>query len=132
MQGSKSMSMKLRSRQTGLGAIGWLIVLAIASFLLTCFFKVGPVYLDYWSAKKSLDNTINGNAGKPKSELLKAVDKQLEVDGINVIKTKDFKFNQTRDGLELNASYEQRVPLIANVDVVVKFENLKYSLTAPQ
>ena len=132
MQRVKLTSLQMRSRQTGLGALGWLIVLAIASFLLTCFFKVGPIYLDYWSAKKSLDNTINGNAGKPKGELLKAIDKQLEVDGINVIKTKDFKFNQTRDGLELNASYEQRVPLIANVDVVVKFENLKYSLTAPQ
>ena len=30
----------LRARQTGLGALGWLIVLAIASFALTCFFKV--------------------------------------------------------------------------------------------
>jgi hypothetical protein len=134
MQGSKSMSMKLRSRQTGLGALGWLIVLAIASFGLTCFFRVGPVYLEYWQAKQALDDVLAGGkgAGKSKAELLDSIQKHLDVSRIEIIQAKDVKFNQSRTGLEVDASYEKRVALIANIDVVVKFENLKYSLTAPQ
>ena len=127
----KQMAPALRSRQTGVGALGWLIILAIASFALTCFFRVGPVYLEYWQAKASLDDVLaNGKAtGKSKMELLDLVGKHLDVSRIDVIKVKDLRFEQTRDGLIADASYEKRVPLIANIDVVVKFEKLKYNLS---
>ena len=127
-------SLSLRSRQTGLGALGWLIVLAIASFGLTCFFRVGPVYLEYWQTKQALDDVLAAGkgAGKSKAELLDSIQKHLDVSRIENIQAKEIRFNQTRNGLEVDAGYEKRVALIANIDVVVKFENLKYSLTAPQ
>ncbi len=123
-----------RSRQTGLGALGWLIVLAIASFALTCFFKLGPVYLEYWQAKGALDDVLAENraAGKSKAELLDSLQKHLDVSRIEVFQAKDLRFEQTRNGLQIDASYEKRVPLIANIDVVVKFDKLKYILSAPQ
>jgi hypothetical protein len=42
------------------------------------------------------------------------------------------RLNETRNGRELDASYEKRVPLIANIDVVVKFDQLKYNLSTVQ
>lgn len=139
MQGSirrgsiRSGSSSLRSRQAGWGALGWLIVLAIASFGLTCFFKVGPVYLEYWQGKQALDDVLaGGNAdGKSKAELLDSIQKHLDVSRVENLQAKDIKFTQTSKGLELDASYEKRVPLIANIDVVVKFDKLKYNLSAP-
>jgi hypothetical protein len=47
-----------------------------------------------------------------------------------VIKARDIQFEETRDGRVMDASYEQRVELIANIDVVVKFDQLKYQLPA--
>jgi hypothetical protein len=124
----------LRSRQTGLGALGWLIVLGIAAFGLTCFFKVGPVYLEYWQTKQALDDVLaNGqNAGKSKPELLDSIQKHLDVSRIETVNAKDIRFTQTRNGLEVDASYEKRVALIANIDVVVKFDKLKYTISGPQ
>jgi len=112
-----------------MGALGWLITLAIISFFLTCFFKVGPVYLDYWQAKGVLDDVLaSANADQSKQDLIESIQKRLDVSRIEVFKAKDIRFNDTRQGRELDASYEKRVPLLSNIDVVVKFEHLKYLL----
>ncbi|HET8709834.1 MAG TPA: DUF4845 domain-containing protein [Spongiibacteraceae bacterium] len=111
--------------------LGWLIVLGIASFALTCFFRIGPVYLDYWQVKKALDLVManSESAGMPKEEVLSAIQKQFDVSRIESISAKDIKFVDGRNGRELNANYEKRVPLIANIDVVVKFDHLVYKLS---
>jgi hypothetical protein len=113
-----------------LGALGLLVMLALGAFLLTCAFKVIPIYMDYWQTKKAVESVINDgkSASLSKPELVEAIRKQLDIDRIESIKAKDIKFKETRDGRELDASYEKRVELIANVDVVVKFDKLQYPL----
>lgn len=122
--------MQLRKRQQGLGALGWLIVLAIASFALTCALKIGPLYLDYFQLKKALDDVVgDASVGSlPNGELRAIISKRLDVNRVEVIKTSDIEFIETRDGRVMDATYEQRVALIANIDVVVKFDKLKYTL----
>lgn len=119
-----------RKHQAGLGMLGWLIVLAIASFALTCFFKIGPVYLDYWNTKQALDVVLQGGqtANLSKTELERAIGKQLDVSMIKTVSVKDIRISDVKGGREVDASYEQRVPLVANIDVVVKFDKLKYLL----
>lgn len=119
-----------RRYQTGLGALGWLAALAIGSFALTCFFRVGPAYLDYWNTKQSLDVVMQDSktASLSKFELQRAIGNQLDVSMIKTISAKDIRITEVRGGREVDASYEQRVPLIANIDVVVKFDKLKYLL----
>jgi hypothetical protein len=120
--------------QAGLGALGWLIVLAIASFALTCFFKVGPVYLDYWNTKGALEVVVEGGKANAmsKDELRRALQSQLDVSMIDTISAKNIRITE-RDGVrEVDASYEKRVSLLANIDVVVKFEDLKYTLSSAQ
>ena len=126
--------MLLRKHQQGLGMLGWLIVLAIASFLLTCFFKVGPIYLEYWQAKQALDLVMsNPSSSSMSSDALRtAIRKQLEVSTVDVIQEKDIKITDSRGERQLSANYEKRVPLIYNIDVVVKFDKLVYKLSAAQ
>lgn len=125
-------AVQLPSRQAGLGALGWLIVLAIASFLLTCLFKVGPVYIDHWQLRQALDEALADPAiaTKSRSDLMEAIRRNFEVNRIEVIKASAVRVNETRDGRELDASYEKRVPLLQNIDVVVKFEDFKFALPA--
>lgn len=125
-------AVQLPSRQAGLGALGWLIVLAIASFLLTCLFKVGPVYIDHWQLKQALDEALADPniATKSRPDLMEAIRRNFEVNRIEVIKASAVRLNETRDGRELDASYEKRVPLLQNIDVVVKFEDFKFALPA--
>jgi len=124
----------MRKYQTGLGALGWLIVLGIGSFCLTCFFKVGPVYLEYWQTKQALDDVMTSpaSASMGKTELLDSIEKHLDVSRIESIKKKDIRIDDSKGGRQVDASYEKRVSLLANIDVVVKFDKLKYNLAAPQ
>ncbi len=126
--------MRLRKHQQGLGLLGWLIVLGIASFALTCFFRIGPVYLEYWQTKKAIDLVMQDSqsSGLPNAALLAAIQRQLDVSEIESIQAKDIKFVDTKNGRELNANYEKRVPLMANIDVVVKFDKLVYKLSAAE
>jgi hypothetical protein len=126
--------MQMRKYQTGLGMLGWLFVLLLASFGLTCFFKIGPVYLEYWQVKKALDLVLQNptNAAKSKSEIAAAIEKQFDVSRIDAFKPTDVRLTESKAGRELDASYEKRVPLISNIDVVVKFDQLKYNLSTMQ
>lgn len=119
-----------RRYQAGLGALGWLVVLGIASFGLTCFFKIGPIYLDYWNTKKAIEVVVNNGKAASMSggELKRAVQAQLDVSLINTVNAEKMVINNVKGGRELDASYEKRVPLLANIDVVVKFDKLKYTL----
>lgn len=129
-----SNAMQLRKQQMGMGMLGWLVVLGIASFALTCFFRIGPVYLEYWQAKKAIDLVVQGSAASSMSTdaLLTSIEKQLNVSTIEVIKRKDIKVTELRGERQLNANYEKRVPLIANIDVVVKFDKLVYKLSSAE
>lgn len=126
--------MQMRKYQGGLGMLGWLFVLALASFALTCFFRIGPIYLEYWQTKKAIDLVLSNSAltSKSRAEIVAAIDKQLEISGIESVKGKDMKLTESRNGREFDASYEKRVALVANIDVVVKFDKLKYNLSAVQ
>jgi hypothetical protein len=131
IKNSEDLTMRLRKHQQGLGMLGWLVVLAIASFALTCFFKIGPIYLEYWQTKKALD-LVAGNSrasGMSNDELLNAIEKQFDVSRIESITKKDIKITSAKTGRELNANYEKRTPLLSNIDVVVKFDKLVYKLS---
>ncbi len=121
--------MRLRSRQGGLGALGWLVVLGVAAFFLLCAFRVGPIYLEQMQVKAVLDEAFaSTRGGMSRHELLESIRKRFEVNGIEVLSTRDIKFVESREGITVDCNYEKRVPLIANIDVVVKFDNLKYTL----
>lgn len=124
--------MQLRKHQAGIGALGWLIVLGIASFALTCFFRIGPLYLEYWQTKKAVELVATNSrvASMSNDELLNAIEKQFDVSRIESITKKDIKITETKGKRELNASYEKRASLIANIDVVVKFDKLVYELSS--
>jgi len=124
--------MRLRSRQSGLGALGWLVVLAVASFFLLCFFRIGPLYLEYFQVKEVLDDVLKSGQANSQSrqQLLDALQRRFDVNRTEAISTRDIRFSESRSGREVDCSYEKRVPLIANIDVVVKFDQLKYTLSA--
>ena len=124
----------MRKYQTGMGALGWLLALGLVAFGLTCFFKVGPVYLEYWQTKQALDDVMSASAtaSMGKTELLDSIEKHLDVSRIESITKKDIRIEDSKGARLVDASYEKRVALISNIDVVVKFDKLKYNLPAPQ
>lgn len=116
-------------RQRGLGLLSWIIVLAVGSFLLTCLVKVAPVYMDFWTVEKVLEDVVSGEvSGMSRGEIRDAIQRRLDTNRVEFFKADAIRFEDTRDALVMDASYERRVPLMANIDVVVKFDQLQYTL----
>ncbi|WP_188151746.1 DUF4845 domain-containing protein [Teredinibacter waterburyi] len=111
------------SAQRGFSTFGWLVVLVIVGFFLTCFFKLGPHYLDnryVVSALQSFaDQDINA---MDRSEIKSQLQKFIQINGIRGTSEKSFKVVRLKDRTLINSVYEERVHMFANVDVVLSFK----------
>lgn len=118
-----------RYHQRGMGLLGWIVVLAIASFFLTCLLKIGPLYMDYWTLQKVLDDVAaNSVAGQSKNDIRASIQRRLDTNRVDFFKVGEIRFEETREALIMDAGFERRVPLMGNIDVVVKFDQLRYPL----
>lgn len=122
--------MQLRSRQTGLGMIQWAVIISIAGLLGLCAFRLVPIYLDHITIRQVVKNA----AEDPESRKMTAAEIRKSMQGafltnrIETIKLNQIKFKTERGLITMDASYEVRVPLIYNIDAVVKFDNLVYEI----
>ena len=122
--------MHMRSRQTGLGMIQWAAIIGVAGLLGVCAFRLLPVYLDHMTIRQVVKNAATDPASRDMSasEIRHSMQGAFITNRIETIKLKDIKFTTDRSMIIMDASYEVRVPLIYNVDAVVKFENLVYEI----
>ena len=120
--------MKTRFSQQGLSFLGWMVILFIVSFFVTCAVKLAPIYMDAWTIKSVIENVIVEQKQNTTSitEIRKALDRQFIANRIEAIKVKDIKISRKKSNVLIDANYEKRIPLMYNVDVVVKFDKLNY------
>lgn len=122
--------MQMRSRQTGLGMIQWAAIIGVVGLLGLCAFRLVPVYLDHMTIRQVVKNAANDPASREMSanEIRKSMQGAFLTNRIDTIKLNDIKFTTDRSMIIMDASYEVRVPLVYNIDAVVKFENLVYEI----
>ena len=119
--------MKSMHHQRGLSLVGWLIVAGLAGFLAIVALKLFPVYMEYWTVRSVMDEVANMPAvdKKSRSYIMSTIGKRLDVNSVQVVKTRDIKYERSDSGgVRLHLKYEVRKPLVGNVDVVVKFEHI--------
>ena len=122
--------MKTKSSQKGLSALGILVVLLLIGFFATAVVKIFPIYMESWSINGAITTAIQeSKLGTTPRELRSKIDKLFNVNQINAIKSKDIKFTKKKGGkLVVDATYEQRVHFMKNIDVVVKFDEFIYEV----
>ncbi len=115
--------MQNRTRQIG-GIYGtgfMLLMLACAALLVM---KLAPIYMDEAKAAKIVaqvaDSSSNANLGI--AEIRKVLDKRWNVDSVQNLKVKEVKMRKSGSGKSLAYKYEVRESLVANIDIVLKFE----------
>jgi Tfp pilus assembly major pilin PilA len=123
--------MKTRSSQQGMSLLSWMVVIFVVSILVTVVVKLVPVYMDSLTVKSIVEDVasqqkLNSNSTR---EIRKALESQFMVNRVEAITAKDVKIIKEKGKIFLNANYEKRVPVMYNVDAVVKFENLVFEVT---
>ena len=123
--------MKLPRHQRGLSAIGALVILMVAVFFGTCAIKLAPLYVEHTTIKGAVESVVQqAEAGDIQvNEIRSRVGKLFQVNMIEVISHRDIKISTKEGVITVDARYERRVPLMFNVDVVLKFEEMLFSFS---
>lgn len=127
-------------RQRGFTIWQWLIIVAIAGFLLTIGFKLAPLYITNFTVDSTVESLRNEPemAGKSITEMRAAIERKFDVNRIEVIqavcrdKTKPcLKIEKSTTKVIIDANYEARVHMMSNVDAVVVFDKNRIEIPIP-
>lgn len=117
----------MQTAQRGIGFWGFMVAIALAVFFGTLLFKMGPAYFKYWQVRKAMESLINREEIREQGPrgAVRAVMRQLDIDGISSVTEKDFVAQKTADGknIELSVSYQEQTPIIFNIDALMHFEH---------
>ena len=117
--------MSMRSKQTGVTLIGWIILLTPMALCGYVGIRLAPVYLNYMKVARSLESVkteFKGNDAGSQQAIRTSVEKNLNIESIDYPDIKDIKI--TRDGKSwvINASYDDQAPLFSNIFILVTFD----------
>jgi len=123
----------MMKKQSGLTLISWALIISLAGVQLVFAMRIIPVYIDF-ATVKSIMNDVEKKPefhSKPPREILTYLRKTLSINNIYDLQQQKnaFKFKKTTSGLELHLRYEDRGPIVGNLDFVASFE---YQILIPR
>lgn len=114
----------LNTRQAGMSAIGLIFLLLIIGFVTLITLRLLPMYLENFSVATALESLKNEPelAIKSAPEILSLLQKRLDVNNVDNVKRNNIGIKRNDASVTVSIKYEVRKPLIANLDVVSKFD----------
>jgi hypothetical protein len=115
----------MKSKQTGLTLIGFLIILIVVGFFGYMAMKLIPAYTEYMGVSKAMTEiSTSGVEGKTldqiRRDLLFKMDFQY-VDSATV-KPRDITIDRGDTGSVLRVVYDKQIPFIYNIDFLLHFD----------
>lgn len=118
--------MQTRRQQQGMTMIGWILVAAVVGFLATFGLKLIPMYLQ----QSKVDNVLQAvqkdfeAGGANPRTVRESVATKFAVNDIRAIKSTDVIVRTNDQGqLVAGFQFEQRSNFMANIDLVMTYEN---------
>ena len=113
----------MRRKQSGITLLGFVIVLAVVGLFAYVGMKLFPMYSEFYSVKSALKGLSNepgiGNTDPRKIQDL--FFRRLYISYAENVKPENVKIKRVDNGWQMDVIYEVRKPVIANLDVVGKF-----------
>lgn len=116
--------MKTRHEQKGMTAIAMVLLLVILGFFAMVVIKLFPLYLEQFKVTAALNSLADDPSAKEASEdeIKTKIIKKLAIDDVESITEDDIVVSGKGGERSVTIEYESRVPIIANIDAVVKYE----------
>ena len=115
----------MRNSQRGISLLGFIIVLAVVGLFAYVGMKLFPMYSEYYSVRSAMKGLASepgiGNTDPRKIQDL--FFRRLYISYSENVKPEHVKIKRVGAGWQMDVKYEVRKPLIANLDVVGKFES---------
>ncbi len=115
----------LGRRQRGITLIGFVFVLGLGGLFAYIGMKLVPMYTEFYSVKQALKGLSNepGIANQDPGRIKDLFFRRLYMSYSENVKKEDVKLERIETGgWRMSVAYELRKPLIANLDVVGRFD----------
>lgn len=115
----------MHSLQRQAGISYWGVMSMIMVFAVTAQFGIvaAPAYLDDVTIDKVIEDRLRVAKNTDNySELERSIQKQLELNNMQTVKTEDILTITTDGGVKVHKQYEVRKKFISNIDLVMHFE----------
>lgn len=120
----------LGNKQRGMSTLAILVMLLVGGFFITCAIKLLPIYMQKSTVHSAIDSAIKKGdlARLSPAEIRAKLSRHFDVNRVDAIKAADIKVGRENGKMFVDARYEQRVALMYNIDVVVKFDDLYFEV----
>ncbi|MBZ2208097.1 DUF4845 domain-containing protein [Massilia soli] len=105
--------------QRGVSLTGLILVLAIMGFVAIVALKTVPAYAEYSAVKDAI--AVAKDTGGTVREMQVSFDKNADINNIESIKGRDLVISKESGETEISFEYEKRIPLVANVSLLIDF-----------
>ena len=114
----------MRRKQGGITLIGFIIVAAVVGFFLYIGIKLFPMYSEYYAVKSALKSLAaeDGVGSYAPGKIQDLFFRRLYMSYSANVKKENFKIQRVDNGWQIDVNYEVRKPLVANLDVVGRFD----------
>jgi hypothetical protein len=111
-------------RQRGATFIGMVTIIAILGLGLYAGIRLVPLYLEYMSVIRSMEQVSAEFGGQPTNAnaLRIALGKRWDIEDIQSLDAKDIEINKEGNEFVMDAVYRAEAPFVANVSLVVDFD----------
>jgi hypothetical protein len=127
----------MKSKQSGITLIGFLVVLAVAGFFAYMAMKLVPAYTEYMGVVKAMSQiSSEGVEGKSLDEIRRELMFKLGFQYVDdaTIHPSDITIGQGAGGNQLHVSYDKDIPFMYNIDFLIHFDKsvpIQGNLAAP-
>lgn len=106
--------------QRGITVIGMIVACIVIIIVAIGGLKIAPAYIEYFKAKKAIV-VIAQTRGSSVQQIREAFERRSAIDDIDVIGPKDLDITKEGNDVVVSFAYSKRIPLFANVNVVIDF-----------
>ncbi|WP_036140850.1 DUF4845 domain-containing protein [Luteibacter sp. 9135] len=115
----------MKSRQSGITLIGFVILLAVLGFFAFMAMKLVPSYIEYMGVVKAMNqmSTEGGNedVGQARRQLAFKMSFQYVDD--STIKPQDVTVERANNGAVLHVDYDKQIPFLYNISFLLHFDH---------
>jgi hypothetical protein len=115
----------MKTKQTGITLIGFLLVLMVAGFFAYMAMKLVPAYSEYMGVVKAMNQvSSDGVDGKSLDQIRRGLMTKMDFQYVDdaTVSPSDITIQQGSSGSELHISYDKDVPFIYNIDFLIHFD----------
>ena len=128
MKLNKDVQVSGKTYQNGMTVVGMVLVLAGIGFVALMGMRIVPIYIDYFTVKSTLEALKQDPEVKQMSklEIQQSIQRRFDVGYVTVVTGKDVKLRHDEKNVIVELVYDDRRPLIGNLDTVAKFHETVY------